>query len=109
PRALHVGVLASDSRPEAIRATVADRDNLGDDDRVILFLDTFNDRRRAFFFGVNPLGAQADGVRSEGTGSAGNLFGASDDFNPDYQWESRGRRTPDGYVVEIRIPFSSLR
>jgi hypothetical protein len=109
PRALHIGIIAGDSRPEAIRATVADRDNLGDDDRVFLFLDTFNDRRRAFFFGVNPLGAQADGVRSEGTGSAGNLFGASDDFNPDYYWESKGQRTADGYVVEIRIPFRSLR
>ena len=109
PRALHVGIVAFDTDPGAIRATVADRDNLGDDDRVFLFLDTFNDRRRAFFFGVNPLGAQADGVRSEGTGSAGNLFGASDDYNPDYLWESRGRRTPEGYVVELRIPFSSLR
>ncbi len=109
PRAIHVGILAYDSDPGAIRATVADRDNLGNDDRVALFLDTFNDRRRAYFFTVNPLGAQADGVRSEGTGSAGNLFGASDDFNPDYSWESKGRRTPEGYVVELRIPFSSLR
>ena len=109
PRAIHVGILAHDSDPGAIRATVADRDNLGNDDRVTLFLDTFNDRRRAYFFTVNPLGAQADGVRSEGTGSAGNLFGASDDFNPDYSWESKGRRTPEGYVVELRIPFSSLR
>jgi hypothetical protein len=109
PRAVHVGILAYDSDPGAIRATVADRDNLGNEDRVALFFDTFNDRRRAYFFAVNPLGAQADGVRSEGTGSAGNLFGASDDFNPDYSWESKGRRTPDGYVVELRIPFSSLR
>jgi hypothetical protein len=109
PRAIHVGILAYDSDPGAIRATVADRDNLGNDDRVSLFIDTFNDRRRAYFFAVNPLGAQADGVRSEGTGSAGNLFGASDDFNPDYSWESKGQRTSDGYVVELRIPFSSLR
>lgn len=109
PEAIHVGILAFDSDPGAIRATVADRDNLGNDDRVALFLDTFNDRRRAYFFTVNPLGAQADGIRSEGTGSAGNLFGASDDFNPDYTWDSKGVRTPEGYVVELRIPFSSLR
>jgi hypothetical protein len=109
PQAIHVGIRAFDSDPGAIRATVADRDNLGNDDRVTLFLDTFNDRRRAFFFAVNPIGAQADGVRSEGTGSAGNLFGASDDLNPDYTWESKGVRTPEGYVVEFRIPFSSLR
>ena len=109
PQAIHFGIRAHDTQPGTVRATVADRDNLGDDDRVIVFLDTFNDRRRAFFFGVNPLGAQQDGVRSEGTGSAGNLFGASDDFNPDYYWESKGRRTPSGYEVEVRVPFKSLR
>ncbi|MGH7584779.1 MAG: DUF5916 domain-containing protein [Gemmatimonadales bacterium] len=109
PQAIHFGIRAYDRQPETVRATVADRDNLGDDDRVIIFLDTFNDRRRAFFFGVNPLGAQQDGVRSEGSGSAGNLFGASDDLNPDYFWESKGQRTPFGYEVEVRVPFKSLR
>ncbi|MGH7657483.1 MAG: DUF5916 domain-containing protein, partial [Gemmatimonadales bacterium] len=79
------------------------------DDQVTLFLDTFDDQRRAFFFSVNPLGVQQDGVRSEGTGSAGSLFGGSEDRNPDFTFDSRGRLTPEGYVVEVRIPFKSLR
>lgn len=115
PSALYFGIIAHDSDPGAIRATVADRDNLGNDDTVTIFLDTFNDRRRAFFFGVNPLGAQEDGVQTEGAFNAGNARGGGNfqggtlDKNPDYQWDSKGLITGQGYQVEIRIPFKSLR
>lgn len=110
PTSIHFGIVAHDRSPGTIRATVADRDRIGSDDKVVLYLDTFNDRRRAFVFGVNPLGIQEDGVLSEGSGSgAGNLFGAGLDRSPDFIWQSRGQVTDSGYVVEIRIPFKSLR
>ena len=109
PDAIHFGIIAYDSRPESVRATQADRDNIGSDDRVTLYLDTFNDQRRAFFFAVNPLGVQQDGVRTEGAGSAGRTFGGNTDTSPDFHFDSRGRLTPEGYVVEVRIPFRSLR
>ncbi|HXI19436.1 MAG TPA: DUF5916 domain-containing protein [Gemmatimonadales bacterium] len=109
PDAIYFGVKAYDSLPQSIRATNADRDNLTADDQVTIYLDTFNDRRRAFFFTVNPLGAQEDGVRSEGGFTAGSLQGGTVDKNPDFLWQSRGRVTDSGYVVEIRVPFKSLR
>ena len=109
PDAIYFGIRAYDSRPEAIRATVADRDGIDGDDRVILYLDTFQDRRRAFFFAVNPLGIQADGVRTEGAGGAGRTWGGSMDNSPDYWFQSKGRLTEFGYEVEVRIPFKSLR
>jgi hypothetical protein len=109
PTALHFGIMAHDREPGAIRATVADRDNLSRDDTVTVYLDTFNDRRRAFFFTVNPLGMQEDGVQTEGAFNAGTMFGGTSDKNPDYQWDSKGRIVENGYVVEIRIPFKSLR
>jgi len=110
PEAMHFGIVAHDRQPESIRATVADRDNLDRDDTVTIYLDTFNDRRRAFFFTVNPLGAQQDGVQTEGAGSAGHFMGfAQGDRNPDYQFDSKGVITDTGYVVEVRIPFKSLR
>jgi len=107
--AIHFGIIAGDRSPASIRATVADRDNIDNDDYVVLDLDTFHDRRRAFFFGVNPLGVQSDGVRSEGAGQASSLIPGSVDKNPDFTWESKGQITPQGYQVEIRIPFKSLR
>jgi hypothetical protein len=109
PDAIHFGILAYDSQPGTIRATRADRDNIDGEDHVVLYLDTFNDRRRAFFFAVNALGVQQDGVRSEGAVSAGRMFGGNIDTNPDYLFDSSGRVTPEGYVVEVRIPFKSLR
>jgi hypothetical protein len=109
PDAIHFGIIANDRSPGAIRATVADRDNIGNDDHVVLDIDTFHDRRRAFFFGVNPLGVQSDGVRSEGTGQASSLIPGNVDENPDFTWQSKGQITDRGYQVEIRIPFKSIR
>jgi hypothetical protein len=109
PDAIHFGIIAFDRVPSAIRATVADRDNIDREDQVVLDLDTFHDRRRAFFFGVNPLGVQTDGVRSEGAGQVSSLVPGSVDENPDFLWDSKGRITDRGYEVEIRIPFKSLR
>lgn len=109
PDAIHVGILAYDRSPGSIRATLTDRDNIGSDDRVTVFLDTFNDRRRAYFFGVNPYGVQEDGVRSEGGFSAQRGMSGETDRSPDFLWESTGQRTDFGWVAEIRIPFKSLR
>ena len=109
PDAIYFAVIAHDRNPAAIRATVADRDNIDNEDYVVLDLDTFHDRRRAFFFAVNPLGVQADGVRSEGAGQVSSLIPGSIDKNPDFTWDSKGRITDRGYEIEIRIPFRSLR
>lgn len=108
-QAIYFGIVATAADPGTVRATRSKRDNISNDDRVTIYLDTFNDRRRAFFFGANPLGVQLDGVRTEGAASAGNMFGGSVDLNPDFRFETRGRLTATGYVIEMRIPFKSLR
>ncbi|MEP7382874.1 MAG: DUF5916 domain-containing protein [Gemmatimonadota bacterium] len=109
PQAIYFGIIATVNDPGAVRATLSKRDNISNDDRVTIYLDTFDDKRRAFFFGANALGVQVDGVRTEGAASAGNMFGGSVDLNPDFRYETRGRLTPTGYVIEMRIPFKSLR
>lgn len=110
PDAIHFGIIAHDREAGSIRASRADRDNLGGEDHVVVYLDTFRDRRRAFFFAANALGVQADGVRTEGAQSAGRMFGGSNtDFNPDYIFDSKGKVTPTGYVIEMRVPFKTLR
>src|SRR5881397_1609275 len=115
PDAIYFGIRAYEGHGNVVRATLADRDNIGTDDNVQILLDTFNDRRRALLFAVNPLGAQQDGVRSEGIagaaggGNAGFRFDGVVDLNPDYVYQSQGRLTPFGFEVEVRIPFKSLR
>jgi hypothetical protein len=101
----------------SVHATLAARDRIDSDDYVQLLLDPFNDRRRVFVFGVNPLGAQADGIRTDGGAGApiprGQTFGGSPpaniDLNPDFVYESKGRLTSDGYEVEVRVPLKSIR
>lgn len=115
PDAIYFGIRAFEVHGNVVRATLADRDNIGADDNIQILLDTFNDRRRALLFAVNPLGAQQDGVRSEGIAgaaggqNAGGRFDGVVDLNPDYVYESHGRVTPSGFAVEVRIPFKSLR
>jgi hypothetical protein len=109
PTAIYFGILAYDRDPGSVHATSADRDNLASEDEVMVYLDTFNDRRRAYFFGSNPLGVQDDGVRSEGGFSASSFTSGTIDRNPDFQYQTKGHRTEFGYVVEMRIPFKSLR
>jgi hypothetical protein len=115
PDAIYFGVRAYEVHGPVVRATLADRDNIDADDRVQILLDTYHDHRRALLFSVNPLGAQEDGVWSDGFGGAaggsnsGGRFDATIDLNPDYVYESRGHVTDWGYEVEVRIPFKSLR
>src|SRR5690349_5469344 len=115
PDAIYFGIRAYEAHGNVVRATLADRDNIDADDKVQILLDTFNDRRRALLFAVNPLGAQEDGVRSEGLAgaaggqNAGFRFDGVVDLNPDYVYQSQGQVTPWGYAVEVRIPFKSLR
>src|SRR3954471_14741683 len=107
--AIYFGIIAYDHNPRGIRATVADRDNIDNEDSVVLDLDTFHDRRRAVFFCGDAPGVPTDGVRGEGAGQVSSLIPGSTDKNPDFTWDSKGRITDRGFEVEIRIPFKSLR
>src|SRR5207245_2183012 len=115
--AIYFGIRAFETHGSgAVHATLADRDRISADDYVQLLIDTFNDHRQALVFGVNPFGVQSDGTLSEGSqsrsgGLTGNLDVVRDtvDLSADFVFESKGRLTPDGYEVEMRIPFKSLR
>src|SRR6187549_3507297 len=45
PRALYFGIIAHRKPGSNLNATVSSRDNILNDDRVLIYLDTFNDRR----------------------------------------------------------------
>jgi hypothetical protein len=114
PTAMHFGIRAQ-AMPGTVRATLADRDRLDSDDQVHIFLGTFNDDRQALVFAVNPLGVQLDGTLVEGLQTQGAAFSGlasgrePTNLSPDFVYYSRGRITADGFDVEMRIPFKSLR
>jgi len=100
-RNLYAAFDARDPQPSRIRARFAERDGASEDDLVGLYIDPFNDDRRAYQFRINPLGVQIDAINSD--------VQDTEDFSWDAIWESAGRLTADGYVVEIAIPLQQLR
>jgi hypothetical protein len=98
----YVGIHAFDPEPGKIRAPFVERDNIvGTDDNVAVFLDTRNDRRSAIELRVNPRGNQSDAIYNDNS--------SSEDFSPDFFYDTAAQLTGDGWTAEMRIPLSSLR
>ncbi|WP_461151665.1 carbohydrate binding family 9 domain-containing protein [Spirosoma pulveris] len=72
----------------------------GKNDNFIFFMDTFDDQTNGFTFGTNAAGAQWDGLLYEG-GKA--------NLSWDNKWTSSVRNYPDRYVLELAIPFKTIR
>ncbi len=100
---LYVAFRAFDSQAGKVRCSITKRDGCVEDDWVFVMLDTFNEKRRAFSFLINPAGVQMDMMRVEEGGND----------NMDDSWDtvftSDGKVDADGYTVEMAIPFKSLR
>jgi hypothetical protein len=113
PTAIHFGVRAY-ATPGSVRATLADRDRIFMDDFVTFYLGTFNDGRQATVLSVNPLGIQSDGMLVETGSASSQAFGGlavgreAVDQSPNFVFQSKGRVLPDGYEIEMRVPFKSL-
>lgn len=89
-----------DREPNKIIASLQKRDARTRDDAISLFLDSHDDGQNSYFFQCNPLGVQRDGVMNSQ---------ALADSSQDFVWESHGKINADGYCVEYKIPFKSLR
>jgi len=99
--ALYVAIEAIDPEPSKIHAARHMRDtNQGDFDFVGLDLDPSGKGQSIIRFFVTPLGGQIDEIMTDSTG---------ENASYDCLWDSTGVLTPTGYVVKMRIPYSSLR
>ena len=109
---LYVGILARDTRPDAIVGRILQRDRVlaaegfggfqqAGDDVVAILLDTFRDRRNAVVLATNPNGAQFDAL----------VTNDGDEVNVDWHgvWEVAAARIPEGWSAEFAIPWRSLR
>jgi len=101
---LYFGLKLFDSEPDKIIATILEREGkVPFDDRVAIGLDTFNDDRNGYMFGMNVFGTQEDGQFTDEEINHGE----------DWKWEgvyrSEGRVTEDGWELEVAIPFTTIR
>jgi len=90
---------AFDREPGRIKASMAARDTIVAEDWICINLDSFGDQQALYGLYVNPLGIQGDSRYAAGR----------EDYGVDIVWFSAGRIDGQGYTVEVRIPFKSLR
>jgi hypothetical protein len=96
---LYVAWLCYDD-PAEVRASFCERDRIFSDDYVILCIDTYGEATLAYEIASNPLGIPGDLLFSSAHG---------EDISFSMIFETRGRITEFGWVVEMEIPFRSLR
>ncbi len=100
---IYVSARCWDSHPERMVINEMRRDNFNifQNENITIVFDTFYDRRNGFFFQTNPLGA----LRDQAVGDEGQVN--NQDWNT--VWDVKASVFDQGWMVEVRIPFKSLR
>lgn len=97
---IYVGIMAYDSAPDSAISSLFRRDGNESSDWVYVSFDSYNDKRTAFTFAVNPRGVQKDILYYDDTG---------EDILWDAVWETEAQLLANGWSVEMKIPLSQLR
>jgi hypothetical protein len=99
----YAAIRSFDPKPGDVRGQLGDHDGISgnSDDFAGVILDTRNDGKTGLELFVNAAGTQFDAILDDASGN--------EDASPDLFWDSSVKRTADGYIVELRVPFSSLR
>jgi hypothetical protein len=97
---LYVAFRAFDTSPDSIIRRMTRRDNV-DGDLLGIFLDSFHDLRTAFFFGVSSGGVKYDQMFTND--------GMNEDSSWDPNWWVKTSINDEGWVAEMKIPFSQVR
>jgi len=105
--AVYIGAHLYDD-PTLVRKqlTARDGEQRQDVDYFSVFFDTYNDQQNGFLFLVTTANVQTD-VKLNANASYG--FGDFGDRTWDAVWQSQVKMVSDGWIVEMRIPYISLR
>jgi hypothetical protein len=109
-QAVYVGAYLYEQR-DKIRRQLTQRDNIDrkDTDVFSVGLDTYHDQQNAFVFQVTAAGVQADARFSQNSTSSDGDDNDGMDRTWDAVWESKVAIKADGWVIEMKIPFSAIR
>jgi len=104
---VYIGAYLYDD-PENIRRqlTARDAEQQTDADYFSVFFDTYNDHQNGFQFLVTSANVQTDARLGPNLETD---FGSYGDKTWDAVWESKTSIQSDGWIVEMRIPYISLR
>lgn len=100
--AIYLGAMLYDSSPDSIFNFISNRDNIGMSDYFGVYFDPYNKGQLAYGFFITPAGSQTDikAIKKE-----------YDYEDPHWNavWESKTRISENGWIIEMRIPYSALR
>lgn len=108
--ALYIGAHMYDAQPDSIFKEMSERDDFANTDWFGVFIDAYRDGINGFGFAVTPAGIQKD-LKFSSSSDGGGFDGILDagDSNWDAVWDAATANTTDGWIVEMKIPFSALR
>ena len=97
---LYAAFKVYDTSPDSIINRLTRRDN-PDGDLVAIILDSFHDLRTGFMFGISSSGVKYDQMFSND--------GQNEDSSWDPNWWVKTSINDEGWVAEMKIPFSQVR
>lgn len=98
--AIYIGAMMYDNEPAKILKEISQRDNFGTADLFGVFINGFNDGQQDFMFYVSAADVQGDCIMTDANG---------EDYSWDAVWISKAALTENGWIVEMKIPYSALR
>jgi hypothetical protein len=97
---LYVFIRAFDPHPDSIIKLLERRDSYTSSDMFWLFIDSYNDKRTGYEFGVNAAGVKTDAaIYDDG----------NEDFAWDGVWDVKTRIDSLGWTAEYQIPLTQMR
>ncbi len=97
--ALYIGAMLYDTSPDSVRRGLAQRDGIGDASYFGIFIDAYKSGIYGESFIVTSAGVQFDAKYSDN----------GEDENWSAVWKSQISFTDEGWIVEMKIPYSALR
>ena len=97
---LYVAIKAYDTSPDSIVNRLTRRDQ-ADGDLAGIIVDSFHDLRTGFLFGVSSSGVKYDHIFTND--------GQNEDSSWDPNWWVKTSVNNEGWVAEMKIPFSQVR
>lgn len=97
---IYIGAMMYDASPDSILKELGTRDaGTNNADLFAVGFDTYLDKQNAFYFMVSASGVQTDSRISPD----------NEDVNWNAPWYSKAKIIRNGWIVEMKIPYSSLR
>jgi len=98
--AIYIGAMMYDPDPSNINTQLSERDGGSNADNFLVGFDTYDDDLNGYRFTVSASGVQSDqrfGINSNG------------DMSWDAVWQSDVSITENGWIAEMKIPYSAIR